>query len=403
MRAFTSDDAPIFFGRRGETDGLVQQLANPDTRFIMVVGASGSGKSSLVAAGLIPRLQGGALEGSRDWDWVRFTPGGAGDNPFRALAEALVTKLTHGERRAYDLECQLRAGSEALASLTETVLRNRPAWAELLLFIDQFEELFTVVAPTQREPFIHLLDIAAQSRRLRLVATVRADFYARCVEFPALAERLRTGSYPLAAPGIGALFEMITGPAGRAGLGFEEGLVTRLLEDTGSEPGALALLAFALHELYEQRTQEGLLTHVAYDSFNGVQGAIVQRAETIFTSIPNATQQVLVEVFQELVKVDEQGLTRKRAWRKRVSKSAGAAQLVDALIAARLLVASQDGENQAIIEVAHEALLMNWPKLRKWIEENQEDLHLLSLLRRDAAELGPKPSKRWNIAGLTSV
>ena len=236
LRAFTPDDAPIFFGRRGETDGLVQRLANPDTRFIMVVGASGSGKSSLVAAGLIPRLQGGALEGSRDWDWVRFTPGGAGDNPFRALAEALVTKLTHGEWRAYDLERQLRAGSEALASLIEAVLRDGPAWAELLLFIDQFEELFTVVAPAQREPFIHLLDIAAQSRRLRLVATVRADFYARCVEFPALAERLRTGSYPLAVPGIGALFEMITGPAGRAGLHFEDGLVTRLLEDTGAEP-----------------------------------------------------------------------------------------------------------------------------------------------------------------------
>ena len=275
----------------------------------MVVGASGSGKSSLVAAGLIPRLAANAIEGAKDWllphmvgagepaeprQWagLRFTPGEHGDNPFLALADRLVPMLPDQAMPPRTLAERLEAGTATLVDVVETALARRPSWAEALLFVDQFEELFTVVGERHRAPFFDMLAATVRAPRVRIVATLRADFYHRCVEQPALAEILRAASYPLAAPGPAALLEMITGPAARAGLDFDDGLPARILDDTGSDPGALALLAFALHELYRGRTPEGRLTWQAYDAFGGVRGAISRRADETFKDLSDRTFEV---------------------------------------------------------------------------------------------------------------
>jgi hypothetical protein len=178
LRPFGEDDARIYFGRGRETDGLIRRLAGAE-RFLAVVGASGSGKSSLVAAGLLPRLKDNAIPGSRDWVWVRFTPGELGENPFIALVSGFKPVL---KRQVREQAQKLEADPGALGELLGLMLADRPEWSELVLFVDQFEELFTVVDAKNRRAFGELLAHAARLSRLRTVATLRADFYHRCVE-----------------------------------------------------------------------------------------------------------------------------------------------------------------------------------------------------------------------------
>jgi len=404
LRAFTPDDAPIFFGRGRETDELVRRLSDASTRFLMVVGASGSGKSSLVAAGLLPRLGANAIEGAKDWlvprmaageadarkHWagLRFTPGELGDNPFQALAVKLTPLLPEHATTPRRVAERLEGDPARLVQLIDAALAGRPSWAEALLFIDQFEELFTVVAERHQAPFVDMLAAAAaQTLRLRTVATLRADFYHRCVERPELAEILRPGSYPLAAPGLAALLEMVTGPAARAGLDFEDGLPDRILDDTGNDPGALALLAFALHDLYQTRTPEGRLTHRAYDAFGGVRRAISRRADETFADLPGPVRSRLADVFRDLVEVDERGVaTRRRVPLAPVVSSVEPGRLVDAFVEARLLVTDRGPAGEAMVEVAHEALLREWPRLAEWISERADDLRLLRQAQAAAAE-----------------
>jgi formylglycine-generating enzyme required for sulfatase activity len=376
LRAFTPDDAPIFFGRGQETDGLVDKLADSKTRFLAVVGASGSGKSSLVAAGLIPRLKAGAIPGSQDWICIRFSPGEVGDNPFLALAQPFKEALQKRRQQPRELADRLETDLAAtLIELRDLALTGRPDWAELLLFVDQFEELFTLVAPRYVDAFVEWLYQAAQTARLRVVATLRADFYHRCAERAPLAALLRDGSYPLAAPGVGALREMIARPAERAGLRFEPKLDEQILNDTGIEPGRLALLAFALAELYAMRTDAGCLTWAAYEGFGRVAGAIAKRAEDTVSKL-GVTEKTVGEVFRKLVEFDKEGtVTRRRAPRARLVESVDAERLVKAFVDdARLLVASRGENGQPVVEVAHETLFAAWKTLRDWIANHREQL-----------------------------
>ncbi len=303
----------------------------------------------------------------------------------------------------------MRENPNQLATLSSAVLEKQPSSAKLLLFIDQFEELFTFVEQTHRGSFIELLDTATILERVCTVVTVRADFYHRCVEWPRLAKLLRTGSYPLAVPEVWALREMIMRPAERAGLRFEaqenpttgrtEHLEDRILQDTGIEPGALALMAFALAELYEARTEDGRLTRAAYESFQGVHGAIGKRANETFDTLEPAVQAKLGDVFRELVEVDERGVaTRRRALLNRVTSSTKVNELVSALTNARLLVTSRGEGDESVVEVAHEALFRSWPRLEQWVQETADDLRL----RRQITQLAAywqaherKPEHRW--------
>jgi Sulfatase-modifying factor enzyme 1 len=397
LRAFTPEDAPIFFGRGLETDGLIKRLADPSNRFVAVVGASGSGKSSLVAAGLLPRLQNNALAGSKDWRWTRFKPGELGDNPLLALASGLAPHLQHLGRRTSELADELNQRPSAITELVHAALRGTPDWAEMLLFVDQFEELFTLAKPSFRDRFFSSLKLVSQAPRTRTVVTLRSDFYARCAESAELAELLRDGSYPLAAPGVGALFEMISKPAERAGLAFDDGLVVRIVNDTGAEPGNLTLMAFALSELYETRATHERLTHASYERFNGVQGAIGRRAEDTFCSLDPSVQSALGRVFQELVEVNEDGIGGRR--RAPLSRFRGEAEsLLETLTGARLLVKSGAEQREPVVEVAHEALLTSWPRLTEWIRNKSEDLRLLRQVRSAAAEWDRnkrKPEYLW--------
>ena len=416
LRPFTDQDAPIFFGRGRETDGLIRKLADPANRFIAVVGASGSGKSSLVWAGLIPRLRGqaapggddkpriGAIAGSQDWEWVRFTPGELGDNPFMALANSLKPTLERHGKAPRDVAAALQNNSNDLDQWVTRALAGKPEWAELLLFVDQFEELFTLVSPNYQQDFVDLLARALTLDRVRAIVTMRADFYHRCLEWPVLRkqfenEQWEKSHFPLMAPGIGQLYEMITRPAERAGLRFDEGLPQRILDDTGTEAGALALMAFALAELYEAKTEEGRLTHAAYDNFQGVEGAIGKRATDTFDKLDSGIQAKLGDVFRDLVEIDERGVaTRRRTLLSKITVCAETKALVDALTDARLLVTGRGEGNESVVEVAHEALFRSWPRLKQWVQDTADDHRL----RRHVAQLAAywqehdfKEEHRW--------
>ncbi len=365
LRRFNPEDEPIFCGRHRETHELIRKLADPRNRFIAVLGASGSGKSSLVAAGLIPQLQANAIAGSQDWPWLEFTPGGAEGDPYPILTARLEPWLKGC--RSSEIIKRLRAEQGyGLIELAEQILTGHPAQAGLLLFVDQFEELFTLTRDALRQPFVQLLTTTARSSRVRVVVAMRADFFHRCLDCPGL-DRLLSASYFLGPPGPGALYEMMTGPAARAGLEFEEGLVERILKDTGTGSGALALLAFALHELYESRTEDGRLTHSAYERFGGVQHAISQRAEDTFQRLDGAAQADLAQVFRELVQVDERGVaTRRRASLSTIAVSSAVHELIDRFVDARLLVREPGEDGRPVLEVAHEALFRTWPWGPEW-------------------------------------
>jgi formylglycine-generating enzyme required for sulfatase activity len=393
LRAFTPADEPIFYGRGTETDALIERLRTQ--RVVAVVGASGSGKSSLVGAGLLPRLAANSIDGSKDWLlpdaeagegaalWrgLRFTPGEINDNPFDALAAKLAPLLGRTPR---EVSAELTTQPDALLMLLESALAARPAWAEALLFVDQFEELYTLCAAHHRAPFVALLGQIAASARARAVLTLRADFFARAVDDTTLAALLESGTFPLSVPGAAALYEMIIRPAERAGLMFEDGLAAHILDETGDDPGALALLAYALDQLYRSSTDDGQLSFAEYRALGGVRAAIGERAEAAFKRLPPQAQAAFGSVFRELVEVDERGEpTRRRALLAPLAAEAGAHKLIAVLTDERLLVTGR-AEGGAVVEVAHEALLRTWDRLRVWLDGQVSDLQLRRRLEDEA-------------------
>lgn len=389
LDAFTPEQAPIFFGRGAEVDQLIRTLADPQVRFLAIVGVSGSGKSSLVAAGLIPRLRTGVFGGA-PWRDLVFKPGERGQRdggPFLALAYAVKDALGALGRPERELAADLRSSPALLADLVARLLEGGASASELALVVDQFEELFTQTDPADRKPFLDLLAAAAAMPRLRVIVTLRADFYAQAVAEPLLAALLRRdrGTFPLDPPGPGALLEMIEGPAQAAGLELEEGLADRILVDAGTEPGALALTAFALQALHKEAGRSGRLTLDAYRRIGGVAGAVRRRADAVLGRLEGQQDKHLDALFAHLVEVNEKEVaTRRRATKAQAVADAGA--VVDALAEARLLVGGRGAEDTPTLEVAHEAVLTAWPRLADWIEQNAEAVRARRDLERAAAE-----------------
>lgn len=390
LRAFRAEDAPIYFGRVYEAEDLLRRVG--ESRFVALVGASGSGKSSLVWAGLIPRLQANVLNGSRDWFMLRCTPGEVGDNPFMALAVQCVPYLKHEAR---DLAADLAGEPSLITNFVAEMLEGQEDWVELLLFIDQFEELFTLVAPSYRTDFIDLMVEATKLSRVRIVATLRADFYHYTLEYPALLDLMKNGTYPLAVPSMLALYEMIVRPAALAGLKFENRLPERIFTDMDNAAGALPLLQFTLERLYEMR--EGVkLTQDAYKKIGGVQGAIGNHADVVFATLDAETQSALPRVAAKLVSVDNINITRRRASKTEFDDHEPSKRLVDALINARLLVVNQ--ADDVYVEVTHEALLTSWKYFAEIIEKNKDGLRQLRRLELDAKDwenLGRPKGMLW--------
>ncbi|MFJ3696505.1 hypothetical protein ACIPW9_20570 [Streptomyces sp. NPDC090052] len=363
-----------FFGRTDLVADLVRLTGRH--RFVAVVGASGSGKSSLLRAGLIPALRTApalrTTEHPRPTAIRILTPGG---QPVRMHAARVVPG---GEQSG-------SAGDGAETGGT-------------LVVVDQFEELFTLCHdPAERAEFIDLLLTGGA----RVVVAVRADFYGRCAEHRALADALRDATLLVGPMTRAQLREAVVGPATAERLIVERSLTARVVADVADEPGGLPLMAHALREVWRRRRGR-TLTVAAYEAVGGVQGAIAHTAEGVFTGFTADRARTARALLLRLVAPgDGTQDTRRPVTRAELGTSEATAVVLEQLVAARLLTAGT-----TTVELAHEALINSWPRLRGWIDEDRERLRLhrrLTDAARTWEELGRDPGALYRGVRLASA
>ncbi|MEA5571235.1 eIF2A-related protein [Calothrix sp. UHCC 0171] len=385
LKAFTEGDAQYFYGREELTQNLINHISTRS--HLAIVGASGSGKSSIVQAGLISQLRlGKQLPGSEKWLMTTIRPG---VHPLEVLARKLEQKNQH-----LILEGLLYEGVEGFVYW----LRSRPE-PMVMLVIDQFEELFTLTAEEERQRFLELLLGALRyaADKFKLVITLRADFIAPCLENSALANLLQTSSI-LIPPHLHPddYRHVIIQPAEQVGLQVESGLVEVLLQELNHSAGDLPLLEFVLEQLWELR-EDGELTLLSYQQhLGGIAGALEKRAEAVYGNLDAAAQECAQWIFLSLTQLGEGTEdTRRRIFKSDLAVKKYSPAVVErtlqALTAAKLIVMNLEEEypgigkgtetghittthSQITIEVAHEILIRHWSTLRWWLEENRSRL-----------------------------
>ncbi len=354
LSAFEAEQEKYFCGRVEAVRILITHLTN--SRFIPVIGYSGSGKSSLIKAGLLPQLSGDRIPGSSHWPVESFTP-----------------------------------GKYPLGKLVDVLARYRDWNEPFVIFIDQFEEVFTLCEDeSERGSFIRLIaeEMNNSGRKSRMIIAIRGDFLIRCTNYPDvlnLINNIPPSTYIVKSLGIEELPEAIEKPAQLHGVKFERGLVSQIAQDVAGQPGALPLLQYALKELWrvcieKPELPEPLLTRKGYEDIGGVQGALENRANVIYQSLSEGDRLFVRKLFMELVQLGEgEGteVTRRRVDWDRLRAIADSAEQLDLVIG--LLAGAQQRliiVDKNTVEVAHEALLCRWKLVSGWIEEDRENIRI---------------------------
>ncbi|MEQ1514459.1 MAG: winged helix-turn-helix domain-containing protein [Lysobacteraceae bacterium] len=411
LTAFDDEHAGVFFGRSRATAELLaamrQQIDN-QRRFVLIVGASGCGKTSLLNAGALPLLrQDGGFDGLRALAIASCDLAGieAGD-ALTHLAASLKT-WTLGGRPVFapgpivDLAAAIERSPESMTATIEEAFRRHPPreladqpHAHLLLLIDHAEALVATRAhdPQRDAAFSRALHHLCESPRVMVAMVVRGDFYLSLVEaYPEVAERkLGEGHFDVLTPRSGEIAQIIRTPAALAGLSFEEDPQTAehlddVLRDAANEhPDALPLLQHTLQALYERRSDDGELRFDAYREIGGLEGALAHRAEEVFATLPDPAKRSLDSVFSQLIVMqqDSDSVSARRVVWSALDENARA--LAETFVRARLFIAELS-DGQAGFRVAHEALLRQWPRARDWTQDNRRLLQAKARMRRAAA------------------
>jgi hypothetical protein len=389
LNAFQESDAGRFFGRTREVAAAVNRLR--DQPLLTVVGPSGVGKSSFVRAGVVPALK----QSGESWTTVVVRPG---RQPLAALAHAVAPMVMQSSTTlAGDMSEQeaVRDRLETEPGYLGALLRSRARRRKqrMLLFVDQFEELYTLVAdPQQRLAFTACLASMADDATapLRVVLSIRSDFLDRLAQDPSLTADLAHSMFFLAPPGRDSLREASIEPAEMAGYQFESPtLVEHMLDHLQHTHGALPLLQFAASKLWDMRdAARRLLTEDSYHAIGGITGALASHADAVVAGLALSTQTLTRAVFLRLVTPERTRAMVSMAELDELARDPGEVQrLVDHLVQARLLVV-QSGEagGSATVEIVHESLIQSWPLLRRWLDENQDDAAFLEQLRAAARQ-----------------
>ncbi|MBE9215088.1 CHAT domain-containing protein [Plectonema cf. radiosum LEGE 06105] len=375
LSAFKEADAPFFFGREKCINELVAAVKRKP--LVAVVGASGSGKSSLVFAGLVPRLR-----ATGDVEIISFRPG---NNPLGNLAIAFnhhhkfspPLPVQNSSENSTDtqttldqlvLEIDLRHDETQLAELINNIITKK----HLLLIIDQFEELYTLAPQAERQFFLDALIYAINNvPRFTLLLTLRADFYGHALSHRPFSDALQQGIYNLAPMNREELRCAIEKPAQKMKVVLEEGLAETLIKDLGNERGRLPLLEFTLTQLW-QNPRRWFLTHQAYQEIGGLEKALANYADTVLEKLSTNQQKRAEQIFIQLVCPGEGTEdTRRVATRKEVGEANW--NLVKLLADRRLVVTGWDNaEKIETVEILHEALIREWETFRQWIQDNRE-------------------------------
>jgi tetratricopeptide (TPR) repeat protein/energy-coupling factor transporter ATP-binding protein EcfA2 len=400
LEAFEPAHSAVFFGREDEVLEVrraLQKKARDGCAFVLISGASGSGKSSLARAGVLPAIVEHEVDGViSGWRWAVLTPEQLEGRLCEGLARLLCAEGVLPELRSH--EDSVRVLAEGLATAPKQTVdqsvrpglaragqSKRPA-SRLLLVVDQLEELFTDKRLTEAErgQFVAVLEALARSGVAWVLATVRSDFYQHCQRLPGLMRMKEgPGQTDLLAPSADALRRLIEQPARLAGLSFQqrEGafLADRILADATVHAELLPLVSYVLRELFEQRTPQGILTFATYEQLGGVEGALAKRAESVFKGLPAAAQGELSAVLRALVSVsgdEEESVVRQRVALATFPAESPARVLVERFVAERFLVADKGPEGTAMVAVAHEALLRVWNRAAHWVGDNREFLRV---------------------------
>jgi transcriptional antiterminator Rof (Rho-off) len=409
LERFEKEHALLFFGREPEVEVLLDRMRIG--RMVAVVGGSGSGKSSLVRAGLVPALHRGRFHDGRSfaerWDVVLTRPG---DDPMRELGDALVRDLVPPERRSAERARCRQLLESGPAGLRDYIATQVPLGSRTLIVVDQFEQLFTATGHGAEEragtsvraageaatpnlfvdSLLHCVDQEGDTP-IHVVLTIRSDFYDRCWKIPGLAERMARNQVNVERMRQEGLREVIERPLALAGTGLAPGLVDVVLGHVGHEAGGLALLEHALDLLW--RTATGpTLTYDDYSRIGGVEGALRRHADGVYDDLERSGQHVLVRKL--LLRLVTPGEAGGKDTLRRVKKeellavdggSTALASVIDRLVGERLIVVDGVGRD-AEVEIAHETLIREWTRLRQWLEDARHALRVERRLMRDAAD-----------------
>ncbi|THD47223.1 MAG: ATP-binding protein [Bradyrhizobium sp.] len=410
LQAFDVGHSAVFFGRERAVRDIAEALARRPAGFVVALGASGVGKSSLARAGVAPDLMTpGVVPGISQWRYAILEAGDLAPHPFAGLAAAILRPRALPELAALGYSPQevvtlMRADPTLVVSQLRRALSvvdgspTQESRVGLLLIVDQMETLFAspAVDGATRGAFDRLLAALIRSGTARALATMRSDFYPRLVELPELAALSRgEGQYQLAPPSAAELELIVRRPAESAGLTFEEdprsgvGLDATIREAAARDPASLPLLSFVLDELYRRDVEQGggnALTYAGYEALGRLEGAIARHADALVTALSRELKAALPRLLLALVEIDEvkQTVAARVALRAELA-GAHERELADRLVAARLAVAdvAADGET---LRLAHEALLSRWPMLAGLIAEHRDFLAARRRLQRGAGD-----------------
>ena len=395
LRTFQIEHAPFFFGREALTEWLLNELRpNPDltkeSRFLAIIGASGSGKSSLARAGLLSALQRGALNDSEQWPLVVCRPG---PNPPESLAVALVAHPMIGSSMGDvgELADRLCADPRRLHLSVRLALHGAPEKQQrVVVLVDQFEELFTLCSDDALRLALidNLLHAAgATLGQTVVILTLRADFFGKCAPYPSLAAAVSDHSILVGPMDADELRRAIEMPARKVGCTLEPGLTEMLLHAVKDHPNSLPLLQHALLELWHRR-EENVMTVAAYQAIGHLEGALEQQANRLFGGLNDDEKAACQRIFLRLTQPGEGTEdTKRRVGRRELGETETVDKVLEKLVNARLITTESDEKGaESFIEVSHEALIRNWTKIREWIEGRRQELRIQHRLSEAANE-----------------
>ncbi len=360
LTAFKEEDADLFFGREKIVASLFASVNK--LPLVALVGPSGSGKSSVVLAGLVPYLK----QQDPPPTIIRFRPG---NNLFQELASSLAL-ADHTNSNISDLEIRLRDRQNAIKDTLTNALALQPQ-TPIVLIADQFEECFTLCEEADQQLFLERLlkEIHLPNTTLKIVLTLRADFFGHALNYRPLSDALQGAVLNLSPMNPSELAAAIEKPAARAQVTLEKGLTDKFIQATYEHPGRLPLLQFALTQLWSKQ-RRGVLTHHAFSEIGGVETALARHADAVFTQLSNFDQKRTRKIFMQLVRLEENmEATRRLAKRDEITSENW--DLVVRLATARLVVTSRDLKTGSeTVEVTHEALIRIWERLKSWIQED---------------------------------
>jgi WD40 repeat protein len=420
LRPFESEESHLFFGREGQSDELLARLRRK--RFLAVTGTSGSGKSSLVRAGLLPALHGGLMAESAvaAWSVACFRPG---SDPIGNLAHALA-EVAGLASLSGDLGIETTLRRSGLGLLEAARLARMPAGQSLLVVVDQFEELFRFKAsveagrPEDAAAFVKLLlEATAQAEvPVYAVLTMRSDFLGDCAQFRDLPERLNDAQYLIPRMTRDQRREAITGPVLVGGGRIAPRLVNRLLNDLGDNPDQLPILQHALMrtwDLWARTAACGELDIEHYEAVGGMDTALSRHADEAFEELDSRQREITESLLKNLT---ERGADNREIRRPaRLAELAAVTEATDAEVIAVVDVFRREGRSflmpradvplaaDSIIDISHESLIRGWQRLRAWVEEEAQSAQMYRRVAENAALHALGQAALWRDPNLTQA